>query len=98
MAGEEQGSVRPSEQRGGANPTDEEARAKGEWVQTAKEGIVPAELGGSHAPGGLLSREGPDHSDPALGRPTRSDEPATDGGIDPAAGDRADATADGGPE
>ena len=40
MAGDddrEQG-VRPSEQRGGANPTDAEAREKGEWVETAKEG------------------------------------------------------------
>src|SRR3954468_18101692 len=98
MAGEEQGSVRPSEQRGGTNPTDEEARAKGEWVQTAKEGIVPAELGGSDASEELLSDEDPGYSDAALGRTTGSDEPATDGGIDPAAGDRADATSAGGPE
>jgi hypothetical protein len=98
MAGDEQGSVKPSEQRGGANPTEDEARAKGEWVQAAEEGIVPAELGGSDAPQELLGDEDPDYSDAALGRTTGSDEAATDGGIDPAAGDRADATTDGGPE
>jgi hypothetical protein len=100
MAGDddrEQG-VRPSEQRGGANPTDDEAHAKGEWVDTAKEGIVPAELGGSDAPPEMLSDDDPGYSDAALGRTTGSDEPATDGGIDPSAGDGADATRDGGPE
>src|SRR5690348_14215115 len=82
--------VRPSEQRGGTNASDEEARAKGPWVETAKEGIVPEELGGSDAP---------KDEDPAYtGRTTGSDEPATEGGIDPAAGDRADAVTDGGPE
>ena len=98
MAGDEQGSVKPSEQRGGANPTDEEARAKGEWVQGAQEGVVPAELGGSDALRELLSDEDPGYSDAALGRTTGSDEPATEGGIDATAGDRADATTDGGPE
>src|SRR3954453_13371516 len=83
--------VRPSEQRGGTNAGEEEAREKGAWVQTAKEGIVPEELGGSDAskPG-----EDPDY----LGRRTGSDAPATEGGIDPTAGDRADAVTDGGPE
>jgi len=100
MAGDdrEQGPVRPSEQRGGANPTDAEARAKGDWVDTAKEGIVPAELGGSDAPPEVLGDEDPGYSDAALGRTTGSDEPATEAGIDPAAGDNADATRDGGPE
>jgi hypothetical protein len=101
MAGDdrEHGSVKPSEQRGGTNASDAEAREKGGWVDTAKEGIVPAELGGSDAPpekhGGVVE---PEYSDAALGRTTGSDEPATDGGIDPAAGDSADATTDGGPE
>jgi hypothetical protein len=100
MAGDDdrEQDVRPSEQRGGANPTDAEAREKGEWVETAKEGIVPAELGGSDAPDEMLSDEDPGYSDAALGRTTGSDEPATDAGIDPAAGDNADATRDGGPE
>ena len=100
MAGDDdrEQDVRPSEQRGGANPTDAEAREKGEWVETAKEGIVPSELGGSDAPSEMLSDEDPGYSDAALGRTTGSDEPATDDGIDPAAGDRADATTDGGPE
>jgi hypothetical protein len=87
--------VRPSEQRGGTNPGDEEAREKGAWVQTAKEGIVPAELGGSDA---APSGADPEYSSAALGRTTGSDAPATEGGIDPAAGDRADAVTDGGPE
>jgi hypothetical protein len=82
--------LRPSEQRGGTNPSDEEARAKGAWVETAKEGIVPEELGGSDAP-----KPGPDPD--YLGRTTGDDAPATEGGIDPAAGDRADAVTDGGP-
>jgi len=98
MAGDEQGSVKPSEQRGGANPTDEEARAKGEWVQGAQEGVVPAELGGSDAPRELLSDEDPGYSDAALGRTTGSDEPATDEGVDREAGEAADATTDGGSE
>jgi hypothetical protein len=101
MAGDDtaRGPVKPSEQRGGTNPGDAEAREKGEWVETAKEGIVPAELGGSDAPpeklGGVVE---PEYSDAALGRTTGSDEPATDDGIDPSAGDNADATTDGGPE
>ena len=100
MAGDDrkQGAERPSEQRGGPNPGDAEARAKGEWAETAKEGIVPAELGGSDAPQEILGDDDPDYSDAALGRTTGSNEPATDGGIDPAAGDSADATTDGGPE
>jgi hypothetical protein len=32
---------KPSEQRGGTKPDDEEARAKGEWAETAQEGIDP---------------------------------------------------------
>jgi hypothetical protein len=100
MAGDdaEQDAVKPSEQRGGTNAGEAERREKGEWVETAKEGIVPAELGGSDAPAEMLADEGPDYSDAALGRTTGSDEPATDGGIDPAAGDNADATTDGGPQ
>jgi hypothetical protein len=99
MAGDDaqRGPVKPSEQRGGTNPGDEEARAKGDWVETAKEGIVPAELGGSDAPPEMLE-DAPGMDDAALGRTTGSNEPATDGGIDPAAGDGADATTLGGPE
>lgn len=87
--------VRPSEQRGGTTPSDEEAREKGGWAETAKEGIVPEELGGSDA---APSGEDPEYSSAALGRTTGSEAPATEGGIDPAAGDRADAVTDGGPE
>ena len=62
------------------NPED-----KGEWAETADEGIVPDELG--------------DDEDAAvLGRTTGSDEPATEEGVDLSAGDEADATADGGVE
>ena len=62
------------------NPED-----KGEWAETAEEGVVPDELGA-------------DEDAAVLGRTTGSDEPATDKGIDLDAGDEADATADGGVE
>jgi hypothetical protein len=62
---------------------------KGTWAEVADEGIVPE----------------PDQqsADPELrsevtGREAASDAPATDDGIDMTAGDRADATEDGGPE
>jgi hypothetical protein len=42
--------VKPSKQRGGATPDAEEVREKGSWAETAAEGLVPAELGGSDAP------------------------------------------------
>ena len=58
---------------------------KGEWAETAEEGIVPDELSGE------------DESAP-VGRRAASDEPATDEGVDPHAGDGADATTDAGPE
>jgi hypothetical protein len=51
---------KPSEQRGGTRPDDEEARAKGEWAETAQEGIDPH--AGDHADavtdGGPDVREG----------------------------------------
>jgi hypothetical protein len=62
------------------NPED-----KGEWAETADEGIVPDELGS-------------DEDAAVLGRTTGSDEPATEEGVDLNAGDEADATADGGVE
>ena len=40
----------PSEQRGGTTPDEAEIREKGPWAETAAEGVVPAELGGSDAP------------------------------------------------
>jgi hypothetical protein len=100
MAGDDSktGSEKPSEQRGGTVPGEREAREKGPWGGTAGEGIVPAELGGSDAPLEILSEEDAGYSDAALGRTTGSNEPATDGAIDPAAGDAADATTQGGPD
>jgi hypothetical protein len=99
MAGDDSktGSEKPSEQRGGTVPGEREAREKGPWGGTAGEGIVPAELGGSDAPEDMLE-DAPGMDDAALGRTTGSNEPATDGGIDPAAGDAADATTHGGPD
>jgi hypothetical protein len=99
MAGsdDEQGRQRPSEQRGGTTPDEAEAREKGEWAETAAEGIVPAELGGSDAPREMLA-EDPELESSVLGRTTGSDEPATESGVDPSAGDEADATSDGGPD
>ena len=89
--------VKPSEQRGGTTPDETEAREKGSWAGSAEQGIVPAELGGSDAPQELLG-EDPELGGAVLGRTTGSDEPATDGGIDPVGGDNADATQDGGPK
>ena len=47
----------PSEQRGGTTPDEAEIREKGPWTETAAEGIVPAELGGSDAPRELLAED-----------------------------------------
>jgi hypothetical protein len=88
---------KPSEQRGGTTPDEQEAREKGEWAAKAAEGIVPAEQGGSDAPEEMLDDD-PELGSDALGRTTGSDEPATEAGIDPSAGDSADAVTDGGAE
>jgi hypothetical protein len=64
---------------------------KGEWAQTADEGVVPDDLGGSEAPD-------PELGSAVTGRTTGSEEPATEEGVDRAAGDAADATTDGGAE
>ena len=87
----------PSEQRGGTTPDEAEMREKGQWAETAAEGIVPGELGGSDAPRELLADD-PELASSALGETTGSDEPATETGIDPDAGDEADATSAGGPK
>ncbi len=99
MAGgdQEQSPVKPTEQRGGTTPDETEAREKGAWAATAGEGVVPAELGGSDAPREMLP-EDPDLGSSVLGATTGSDEPATESGIDLHAGDKADATSDGGPD
>jgi hypothetical protein len=87
----------PSEQRGGTTPDEAEAQEKGPWAETAAEGIVPAEVGGSDAPREKLD-EDPELGSSVLGETTGSDEPATAGGIDSGGGDEADATTDGGAE
>jgi hypothetical protein len=87
----------PSEQRGGTTPDETEIREKGQWAETAAEGVIPDELGGSGAARELLA-EDPELGSSVLGESTGSEEPATEGGIDPDAGDEADATSDGGPE
>ena len=61
---------------------------KGEWAETAEEGIAPAEDGG----------EDPQLGSAVTGRTTGSDEPATAEGVDLSAGDHADAVTDGGQE
>ena len=83
----------PSEQRGGTTPDAAEIQKKGPWAETAAEGIVPAELGGSDAPRELLADD-PQLGSEALGETTGS--PVSD--VDPAGGDRADATTDGAPD
>jgi hypothetical protein len=72
-------------------------REKGEWAGKADEGLVPSELGGAGAPREMLD-EDPQLDSRVLGETTGSDEPATEEGIDREAGDRADATSDGGPD
>lgn len=90
---DEQRPVEPSEQRGGSTPDAAEAREKGPWAAKAAEGIVPAELGGSDAPQELQS-EDPELGSSVLGASTGSTEPATEEGIDPGAGESADAVRD----
>jgi len=89
--------MKPTEQRGGSVLGDDEAREKGPWAAKAQDGIVPAELGGSDAPADVLP-EDPELGTSVLGRPARSEDPATETGIDPHGGDHADATTDGGPD
>jgi hypothetical protein len=95
MPGSDDDRVPPTEQRGGTTPDAREAREKGPWAGQAADGVVPAELGGSDAPPHLLGDD-PELGSDVLGETTGSDEPATDHGIDPRVGDRADATTDGG--
>jgi hypothetical protein len=89
--------VNPTEQRGGGTPSEEEAREKGPWAAKARDGVVPADLGGSDAPDQMLGDDS-DLGAAVLGETTGSDEPATEDGVDPAGGDDADATSDGGPD
>jgi hypothetical protein len=96
-ADDQRSSVDPSEQRGGTTPGEQEAAEKGPWAAKAAEGVVPAQLGGSDAPREMLD-EDPELGSSVLGATTGSDEPATEDGVDPRAGDSADATTDGGPE
>lgn len=95
MSGSED--TKPTEQRGGAPPGEQEAREKGPWAARASEGVVPPELGGSDAPDERLP-EDPELGSEVLGRPASSEAPATESGIDPHGGDQADATEQGGPE
>jgi hypothetical protein len=61
---------------------------KGKWAETAEEGIAPPEPGG----------EDPQLGSEVVGRTAADEEPATSSGIDPHAGDDADALRDGGVE
>jgi hypothetical protein len=87
--------ARPTEQRGGTPPGENEAQEKGPWAARAREGVVPPELGGSDAPADQLPDD-PELGGAVLGARARSEAPATESGIDRDAGDQADATADGG--
>ncbi len=94
---QQQGPVKPTEQRGGTTPDQAEGREKGQWTESADEGVVPAELGGSDAPREMLAPD-PQLGSSVLGATTGSQEPATEGGVDRSAGDKADGTSDGGPD
>jgi hypothetical protein len=65
---------------------------KGEWAETAEEGIVPPEDGADEL------AEDSDLGSEVTGRIADDDAPATEDGIDPEGGDEADATAQGGPD
>ena len=73
----------------------DDTKDKGTWAETADEGIVPAELGGTDAPEEKLD-EDPQLGSEVTGRTTGTDEPTTEEGVDRNAGDRADAVTDGG--
>jgi hypothetical protein len=99
LAGNDQHSnaVNPTEQHGGSAPGKDETRRKGPWAAKASEGVVPDKLGGPDAPSSL-SPEDPELGSSVLGGPARTEEPATETGVDPHGGDHADATSDGGPD
>ena len=94
---EQQPEIRHSEQRGGSVPGEQEAAEKGPWAARAQSGVVPSQLGGSDAPEEMLDDD-PELGSSALGQTAQSGEPATQTGIDQSAGDRADATQQGGAE
>lgn len=89
-------SVKPSAQRGGATPSEEDIARKGGWSATASQGIVPAEGGRSDAPEEMLAEDPQLGS--VLGVTTGSDEPATEAGVNLDGGEHADATTDRGPD
>jgi hypothetical protein len=89
--------IAPTEGKGGAVPSGEEYDAKGDAAVVAREGIVPAELGGSDASGDLLPEDPELKTDVTGGFASDPDVTATDGGVDLSGGDNADATSIGGP-
>ena len=66
---------------------------KGEWAETADEGVVPDALGGDR-----IDDEEPGLGSAVTGVTTGDEAPATAEGIDLSAGDHADAVTDGGPK
>ena len=66
---------------------------KGQWAETAEEGVVPDALGEDR-----LDDKEPQLASAVTGETTGDDTPATSDGIDLSAGDAADATTDGGPK
>lgn len=94
---QDRNAAKPTEQRGGSVLGEGEAQRKGAWAARAQDGVVPADLGGSDASADLLPAD-PELGSSVLGRRARSEDPATETGIDPHGGDRADATSDGGPD
>jgi hypothetical protein len=66
---------------------------KGEWAETADEGVVPDALGEDR-----LDDKEPQLTSAVTGETTGDDTPATSSGVDLSAGDAADAVTDGGPK
>ena len=96
MSDEDADQVKPSEQRGGTTPDDDEARGERALGGQGRGGNrACGALGGSDAPEELLGDD-PAMSKSVLGETTGSDEPATETGVDLQAGENADATTDAG--
>jgi hypothetical protein len=77
-----------------ASDQERELRKKGEWAETAAEGVVPDDLGSD----ATEQADEPELTSSVVGTTTGSDEPATDEGVDLEGGELADATSDGAPE
>jgi hypothetical protein len=83
--------VSPTGGRTDDGPDPEEVREKGRAAVVAAEGLVPPKARGVRAPEGAQGSDA-ELTSSVLGETSASDKPATDTGVDPEGGTRADAT------